>query len=211
MTLTNAKILIIEGTSGIGKSTLIDGLIRKYVSENQKLRSLLHLTQAHTYGPLAIYEDQNTLTKGMNMEHLNNIYKILDWSVSSLKYEHRIKFFCIIDTLHLTHCVRPGIIKFTDIEGFDNQLKTLECKLVFIKAESQTIWERGILPRKNEEFILQYGKKFGNTLEEIHQYFIDEQVQLEKLVINSNIRKIYLQAEDTLQANIETAYNFWLQ
>src|SRR5271154_209073 len=101
----HSKILIVEGTLGIGKSTLIDGLLRKYISDNKKIRSLLHLTQANTYGPLVIDEDQNTLTKEMNKVHLNKIYHLLYWFVSSLKNEHKIKFFGMVDTLHLTHCV----------------------------------------------------------------------------------------------------------
>src|SRR5580693_3955141 len=119
----NARILIVEGTSGIGKSTLIDGLLRKYLKENKKIRSLLHLTQANTYGPLAIDEDQNTLTKEMTKAHLDNIYNLLHWSATSLKKEHKIKFFGIIDTLHLTHCVRPGIIGWNDVRVFDGMLK----------------------------------------------------------------------------------------
>jgi hypothetical protein len=206
----NARILIVEGTSGIGKSTLIDGLLRKYLSENSKIRSLLHLTQANTYGPLAIDEDQNTLTKEMNKAHLDNIYNLLFWSASSLKNERKIKFFGIIDTLHLTHCVRPGVIGWSDIRDFDAKLKNIECRLIFISAEPQTIWNRGIMPRIHDQFITGYGKKFGKDIKEIHQYFIREQIQIEKLVSNSQLDKIHIQAENDLESNIEKSYNFWL-
>jgi len=192
----NARILIVEGTSGIGKSTLIDALLREYISKNKKIRSLLHLTQANTYGPLAKEEDSNSLTKEMNITHLDNIYNLLKWTASSLKNEHKIKFFGIIDTLHLTHCVRPGVIEWNDIQEYDNKLKTIECKLVFICAESQTIWDRGIQPRMNDQFITNYAKKFGKDIGEIHKYFINEQVQLEKLVSKSCLEKIYIRAED---------------
>ena len=206
----NAKILILEGTSGIGKSTLIDALLRKYISENNKIRSFLHLTQANTYGPLAIHEDNSTLTKEMNEAHLDNIYNLLNWSVSSLKDEHKVKFFGIVDTLHLTHCVRPGIIDWSDIQEYDTRLKTIECKIIFITAEPQTIWDRGIAPRINEQFITVYAKKFGRNINEIYRYFINEQVQLEKLVAKSCLDKIYISAEDNFEKNIEKSYNFWL-
>jgi len=207
----NARILIVEGTSGIGKSTLIDGLLRKYISENKKIRSLLHLTQANTYGPLAIDEDNNTLTKEMNRTHLGNIFNLLDWLVSSLKTEHnKVKFFGIIDTLHLTHCVRPGVVAWNDIRDYDSRFKSIECKLVFMSAQPKTIWGRGIVPRINENFITNYGKKFGNNSNAIHQYFINEQTTLEKLVASSQLNKIYIQAEDDLEKNIEISYNFWV-
>jgi GTPase SAR1 family protein len=53
--MTPFKALLIEGTSGVGKSTLIDALIRRHVnsSTQRKIRSLIHLAQSHTYGPLA--------------------------------------------------------------------------------------------------------------------------------------------------------------
>jgi len=107
----NSKILIIGGTSGIGKSHFADALIRKYVNENNKLRSLLHLTQAHTYGPLAMDEDQQTLTKAMNEAHLRRVHDTLQWFVSAVANERKVKFFCLIDTLHLTHCFRPGTLE----------------------------------------------------------------------------------------------------
>jgi thymidylate kinase len=205
-----SRILIVEGTSGVGKSTLIDGLLRRYFSENKKLRSLLHLTQAHTYGPLAVEEDKNTLTKEMNMTHLSSVLNILNWSASSLAFEHKPKFFCIIDTLHITHTERPGIIEWADIDEYDQRLEKLECKMIFIKAEPNTIWDRGITPRVNEKFITEYGKKFGNGPEEIYQYFVKEQLRLEMLFIKSRLKKIFISAEDNLQRNIDVSYDFWL-
>jgi len=206
----NARILLIEGTSGIGKSTLIDALLRKYISENKKIRSLLHLTQANTYGPLAIDEDNGTLTKEINKAHLGNIYNLLDWSISSLKDERKVKLFGLLDTLHFTHCVRPGVIDWNDIVEYDTKLKAIECKLIFISAEPQTIWDRGIMPRINEQFITGYATKFGKDIKEIHQYFVGEQVQLQKLVTKSCLTKIDIRAEDDFEKNVEKSYNFWI-
>lgn len=132
----HSKILIVEGTSGAGKSTLIDGLLQKYFSENKKIRTLLHLTQAHTYGLLADDEDHMTLTKEMNMVHLHNILHLLNWADSSLALEHRPRFFCIIDTLHVTHAWHPGIIKWKDIEQYDRRLLKLGCKNNFYESRA---------------------------------------------------------------------------
>jgi len=66
---TPFKALLVEGTSGVGKSTLIDALIRRHVdtASARKIRSLVHLAQSHTYGPLATPEDKGTLTADENV------------------------------------------------------------------------------------------------------------------------------------------------
>jgi len=60
------KALLVEGTSGVGKSTLIDRLIRRHVdsARERKIRTVVHLAQSHTYGPLAQAEGAGTLTSG---------------------------------------------------------------------------------------------------------------------------------------------------
>lgn len=206
----NAKMLLIEGTSGIGKSTLIAALWKKYFAEHRKIRSFLHLTQAHTYGPLAGAEDSQTLTSQQNCIHLQNIYKLLEWLASSVELEHKPKFFCLADTLHITHCVRPGVVTWGEVAGFDKSLSAIGCKLVFINAQPQTIWEMGIVPRKDEQFILEYAKKFGSTPVEIHKYFVGEQQRMKPLAEQSAMQKIFLYAESPLEANVEQAYNFWM-
>ena len=169
-----SRVLIVEGTSGVGKSTLIDQLVRRYVADQptRKLRTLLHLTQAHTYGPLAVDEDRKTLTVEMNLQHLDQVISLLTWPVSALTAETQAKFFAVVDTLHLTHCYRPGVLNWDQVSGLDQRLAAIGARLLFLHASSQTLWERGIRPRRNEEFITGYAcPKFGNTLAEIHHYF----------------------------------------
>ena len=81
MTNTPFKALLVEGTSGAGKSTVIDALIRRHVNtaEPRKIRSLIHLAQAHTYGPLAVAEDNHTLTVNDNACHHDRIVSAIEW------------------------------------------------------------------------------------------------------------------------------------
>ena len=48
-----SRLLLVEGVPGVGKSTLLDALLRAYVQQHPtgRLRALLHLTQAYTLGP----------------------------------------------------------------------------------------------------------------------------------------------------------------
>jgi GTPase SAR1 family protein len=75
------KALLVEGTSGVGKSTLIDALIRRHVGASlpRKIRTLVHLAQSHTYGPLAESEDNGTLTAEANLRHLERIAGTIEW------------------------------------------------------------------------------------------------------------------------------------
>jgi len=203
--------LLVEGTSGTGKSTLIDALIRRHTNsaKPRKIRSLIHLAQSHTYGPLAPGEDAGTLTTRENQEHLERIVGMMEWLHASMQ-EHTTPWcFVILDTLHLTHCVRPGIVKWGDVKSCDERLAALRCKLLFLDVSPETLWQRGIQPRTNEQFLLQYARKFGRTHEEIHGYFVKEQESLGELFSRSVMPKLRINCDCSTEEVLEEAYGFW--
>ena len=210
MTTAPFKALLVEGTSGVGKSTLIDTLIRRHVEAAQprKIRTLVHLAQSHTYGPLAVPEDNGTLTAEENVAHLERIVSIVEWLHASVQEHTRPWCFVIIDALHLTHCVRPGVVKWSDVETFDHRLAALGCKLLFLKASPSAIWERGIMPRVNEQF-MQYARKFGESHEAIHRYFVKEQDVLAELFARSAMPKLLLDSEGDPEPTQAEASAFW--
>jgi DNA polymerase III delta prime subunit len=206
-------VLLVEGVPGIGKSTLIDALTRRYVNEQpaRKLRSLLHLTQAHTYGPLAVDEDRGTLTAAQNLAHLDRVASLLEWHVRALATELKPKFFAIIDTLHITHCHRPGVIAWRDVASCDQRLADLGVKLISLHAEPATIWERGVWPRREEPFVTGYAaRKWGPSLESIHAYFVDEQAKMQASIAQSHLPRLRLTVDGALDDYVDTAYRYWL-
>jgi hypothetical protein len=208
-----SRILLVEGTAGVGKSTLLDALVRQYVSTcpPRRLRTLLHLTQAHTYGPLAPGEDSGTLTIADNMRHLDQVAATLEWCSNALTSESTPKFFALIDTLHLTHCHRPGVVAWSDVATADARLAQLGTRLVFLAASPETIWRRGILPRAEESFIRDYARRrFGPTLEEIHRYFVAEQARMRALLDQSRLPYLVLDAHADMVSNVARATEFWL-
>jgi hypothetical protein len=190
---------------------LIDALLRRHVdsSKPRKIRTLIHLAQSHTYGPLAVPEDDGTLTVDENVRHLERIIGTIEWLHASVQEHTRPWCFVVVDSLHLTHCVRPGVVKWNDVEPYDQRLASLGCKLLFLKAEPDTIWERGIAPRANERFLQEYAKKFGGTEEEIHRHFVREQEMLADLVGCSSMPKLLLQNDGTASNGLEEAWRFW--
>jgi hypothetical protein len=206
------KGLLVEGTSGVGKSTLIDALIRRHVDsvKPRKIRTLVHLAQSHTYGPLAALEDKG-LTVDANLRHLERIVGTIEWLHASVQEHTRPWCFVLVDTLHLTECVRPGVVKWNDVEPFDRRLAGIGCKLLFLQGTPATIWERGIKPRAEEQFIQEYARKFGRTHEEIHSYFVREQEILTDLFARSSMPKRLLQSDELLDNTVDEALRSWTE
>jgi hypothetical protein len=207
------QALLVEGTSGVGKSTLIDALIRRHVvsAPPRKIRTLVHLAQSHTYGPLAVPEDRGTLTVTENQRHLERIVSHLEWLHTSVQRHSKPWCFVVIDSLHLTHCVRPGVVRWTDVAAFDQRLAALDCKLLFLHTSAASLWERGILARKNEQFIQQYARKFGDIHEKIHKYFVNEQEALLRLFEQSSMPKLLLNNDGQSEIVFDQAFQFWTQ
>jgi hypothetical protein len=207
-----SRALLVEGTSGVGKSTLIDRLLRQFVSRQppRRLRTLLHLTQAHTYGPLVPSEDLGALTVEQNLAHLDQVGSILKWHITSLRAESQVKFHGIVDTLHFTQCFRPGVLAWENVAPLDLQLASLGVRLLFLRASPGSIWTRGIDARRNEQFINSYAcPRFGVNLHQIHDYFVAEQERMGALLSRTSLPYLELDADRDLEGNVEAAYAFW--
>lgn len=131
--------------------------------------------------------------------------------VSSLTHESKVKFLAVVDTLHLTHCHRPGVLAWEQVSPLDQRLARLGARLLFLHGAAETIWERGIIPRRDEEFITEYAcPRFGATLEDIHRYFVAEQERMRRLLANTAMTYREIDADDAIDRNVKEAYEFWL-
>jgi hypothetical protein len=208
-----SRILVIEGVPGVGKSTLLDALMRRYVAEAppRQPRTLVHLTQAHTYGPLVPAEDAGTLTVGENVRHLDAVVQSLEWLAGALTAERRPKLFTLVDTLHLTHCQRPGVVAWDDVAPIDRRLAALGAKLLFVHAGADTLWRRGIVPRRDTQFMTGYAApRWGPSLESVHGYFVGEQERLRALAARSAMTTLALDLDRPLEQSLDEAHAFWL-
>ena len=199
-----SRILIVEGTSGVGKSTLIDALVRRQVGE-PKPRTLLRLTQAHTYAPLAPGEDRGDLSVEQNLAHLEQIVGMLEW------YARMGKFFAVVDTLHLTHCYRPGVVRWQQVEPVDRRLAALGANMIVVHGSPATLWDRGIWPRREAQFITGYARKWGDSLERIHAHFVAEQAAMRELARRTRLELREICVDGEVSTYVDEAYAFWMR
>lgn len=204
------KALLVEGTSGVGKSTLIDALIRHHVAaaEPRRIRSLIHLAQSHTYGPLAMPEDNLTLTVDENLRHEECIVSLIEWLHASVQEHTRPWCFVVIDTLHLTHCVRPGVVKWNDVESFDRRLAALGCKLLLLQAAAATIWERGIVHAPTSSSSSSTLRSSAAVIRRFTSIFCASRM-LAELFTRSTMPKLLMQNNVGADQSVVDAWQFW--
>jgi hypothetical protein len=203
-----ARLLLIEGVPGLGKSTVLDRLFRMRVaeSEDRRLRTLLHLTQAHTYA----LGDSGALTRPENIQHLEQIVGHLVWLALKVAGEDCTKCFALIDTLHLTHCLRPAVVTWGDVEPFDKRLAAIGCTLVLLDAETPVIRVRTIQARAGTQFLESYVlRRLVPHASELEAYFLGERDEFRRLFALSSMPKCLLHAEAPLDELVAAAYGLW--
>jgi hypothetical protein len=211
--MTTSRVLLVEGTSGIGKSALADALVRRYVTSRppRKLRTLLHLTQAHTMGPVVPAADAGTLTVAQNRAHLDTVATLIEWHIHSVRAEEEPKFFAVVDTLHVTHTQRPGVLRWADVASVDARLADMGVRMLFLRASEDTIRRRGIEPRRGQPFMTDYAlKRFGPTADDVVRHFVREQDELQAAAARSHMKTGVVHVDGGLQSYLDAAFRFWL-
>jgi thymidylate kinase len=207
-----SRLLLVEGVPGLGKSTVLDHLARRHVAEAEprRVRTLLHLTQAHTYGPLARREDAGTLTRGECLAHLERIVAGLEWLAASVRGESTTKCFVLVDCLHLTACLRPGVVRWPDVVSLDRRMAETGCRLLLLDGTDETVRERAVRARMDTDFIRGYAaRRFGRSEAELVRHFRRERDAFRELFAASAMTRLCLPAEAPEEATAAGAFRFW--
>ena len=207
-----AHLLLVEGVPGVGKSTVLDRVLRRHVAaaDERRLRTVLHLTQAHTYGPLAPAEDAGTLTREASVAHLERVVSLLEWLASAVAEAAVPKCFALVDTLHLTHCLRPGVIGWDDAAPFDRRLAAAGCRLLLLDAEDDTIRERSVRTRADTPFMRDYVlRRLVSHPSEVEGRFVAERDAFRRMFAQSAMPRLALAAETPVEALADAAFQFW--
>ena len=209
-----SRLLLVEGVPGVGKTTLLDALLRRYVEERppRQLRTLVHLTQAHTYGPLAAAEDAGTLTADAALAHLDCIVRGLEWAVAAVAPEPVPKLFALVDTLHVTQCHRPGVLRWADLAPLDSRLAAIDCRVVFLEASAAVLRERAVAGRAGTQFLEAHARRrWGPSDEDLHRGLLAEQAAIRRDLARSQMSVRVLDAGAPPERTVDAAYRFWLE
>ena len=210
--MIGSRILLVEGVPGIGKSTTIDGVVRQYIAcePPAKIRTLVTLAQTHTYGPLAAGEDAGTLTRDQALAHLERIVGWIEWLGVQAQGQSRTKCFILIDTLHLTHCLRPGALRWRDVVPFDERLAAIGAKLLLLDAEDDTVRIRTVEKRAATEFIRDYARgRFGADDTALVAHFQRERDAFREMFDASIMAKRQIAAERPMDDVASAAFAWW--
>jgi hypothetical protein len=165
----NVRVVIVEGVCGAGKTTLVRNASEVLPSTTR------FLTQKVTYGPIAPLEDSNTLDDQTNRRHLLDI-------VASIRTALESSNLVVVDTLHITQFVRPGILSLESFLEVDEALRQLGASLAILRIGEEQIRMRAVVARQNTGFA-RYARKFGATEAELARHFSREQAQLIALAV----------------------------
>jgi thymidylate kinase len=203
--------LLVEGIPGIGKSSLLDALVRRHLDlvATGKVRTLVHLSQAHTMGPLAAAEDDGAPNSEQNREHLERIVAMLERLHESVQGQRQPSAFVLIDTLHLTQCLRPGLLAWLDVAAFDQRLAALGCRLLLLRGATDVVWDRCIKARASGWLTSEYAKRFGRTHDDVHRYFLGEQERFDEMAAESRLPTLVVENNGELQDVIDRAHEHW--
>ena len=207
--MRNSRILLVEGIPGIGKSELLRSALRRHCCGPAKPRTVVYLTQAHTYGPVAPAEDAGTLTVEENLSHLDRITAMIEWYARAVEDEALAKFYGLVDTFHLTHCHRPGVLDWADVEGIDKRLADIGCRLVVLHGSSDTIKRRCVDLRRGTPFLDQYMRSRAPTDADLLRYLAGEQRSLLALARRSRLPMLELANDGTPEEVLDAIYEHW--
>jgi len=151
------------------------------------------------------------LTRADALAHLDLVVRGLEWAVAALASERTPKLFVLVDTLHLTHCHRPGAVRWPDVVPIDARLAAAGCRLVFVQARRETLRARA-LARSGTQFLEDYARpRWGPSDDDVVGGLVREQAEMLQQLAATRMPTLVLDAEDPLDRSLEAASRFWLE
>jgi len=143
--------------------------VRHSQRANQSLRLGDRWTSPGAY--IAPAEDAGLLDDGLNAHILQKQVAYLKKLLETDSKKTRV---IILDTLHVTQMIRPGVLSKESFRVVDLALLQLCCRIAFLWISKETLMQRTIVGRRGTGFA-RYASKFGKTEKEVCSHFYKEQ------------------------------------
>ena len=118
----------------------------------------------------------------------------------------------VVDTLHLTQCLRPGVLEWDDVAAIDRRLSALVARLLLLDADDDTVRRRTVEARAETEFIRGYSLgRFGEDEDGVVRHFLRERDRFRELFDPSALVKQRISAETPAATIIDAALTLWLE
>ena len=133
----------------------------------------------------------------------------VEWLHAGVQHPAHPSCYVLIDTLHLTHCLRPGVLEWCDVAEFDDRLAALGCKLLLLRGQTDVVRERSVDARWETSFVRDYAVRFGRTPDELHAYFLREQERFSDMFARSAMPKLERSNAGAENEVVDEANAFW--
>lgn len=165
--MTRGVPVVVEGTCGAGKTTLVRALAAE-------LDGAAVLGQRITYAPLVADEDAGTLDAAKHASLLDVIVDVVAEAAAHARV-------VLVDTLHLTQRARLGTPDDVAFVRIHDRVEALGARTVLVRVRPETIVARTIVGRRGTGFA-RYATKFGADEAAVARYFVAEQERIADLV-----------------------------
>lgn len=184
MITPRTPLFIIEGTCGVGKTTLLLSLSTHLMGLEVRC-----MTQRETYASVVPAEDSGTLDASLHASLMREI------TANVARETAKPSQLVVVDTLHATHFVRTGTLTLASFHEADHQLHALGAVTVMLRVTAACIRARTVIGRRGTGFH-RYSQKFGADDDSLTDYFVAEQERmLELLREHSRLPLVVLDGE----------------
>jgi len=170
----SAPVVLVEGTCGAGKTTLIKAIEK--LAEARGVATAM-FSQRETYAPIAPSEDLGILDDELNRRILEGLLHSIRTRATGLGMGGLV----LVDTLHITQYVRPGVLSSQSYLTLASQAQQFVSLVVVLLARPSTLRERTVEGRRGTGFA-RYAAKFASEDDASVEYFLGEQSQILELV-----------------------------
>ena len=211
----NVSGLIIEGISGSGKTTILREILKSNSFINKTYLSSLVLSEHQTQRILERKDREEGLSVldnvrllDQHISYIENLNAQLDQMQWCRNNQTNMRVPYILERFHFTHVYHYKHMEWADVQQIDDRLSAVNCKVCILTANADALKTRLLTGR--DSAWMNYLKRYGETEDQIVEYFVQQQSLLIELSKKSQLETMLIATSGaTLEDNVEIILDFW--